>query len=50
MLLMHCGLGLECHGVVVVIIHMFTLSFFHPKPSYEMHNGNVILNSIFAYL
>ena len=45
MLIMHCSLGLDYHGVGVMF--MDTISFlwsFHTKPSFVMHDGNVLSN------
>ena len=48
---MHCGLGLDCHGVGIVF--MDTMSFllcFHPKSFFVIHDGNVTSNPKIAYL
>ena len=42
---MHRDLGLGYHGVGVVFMNTRShLFYFHPKPSFVMHDGNVILN------
>ena len=50
-LLKHCGLWarLPWSGCCDYE-HKFTLSCFHPKPSFVMHSGNAILNPKFADL
>lgn len=50
-LTLHCGLGLDCHGVggVLMNTHSILLGFLS-KPSFVMHEGIVIRNAKFANL